>query len=294
MAANRLMREVIRRSADDMLATADNVRIVASNLDHPEGLNFGPDGMIYAGGEAGQVYRIDPDTGATETYASVGGFLMLGVVLDGRGNVYGCHVGRRQAVKVSRDRQVSIYSAGAPGRELVNPNAAVFDRHGNLYFSDSGDYHRPTGSILIVRPNGRTEIFHEGPLAFPNGLAIDPEGKHLFVAQSTGPNIIRLRLDRPRAAPEVFARLPGAVPDGIAFDARGRLIVASYRPDRILLVEPDGEVRVLMDDPTGDWLNQPTNVALRDGTVYFANLGGWHIGAFIADLAAAPLHYPML
>ena len=31
---------------------------VATGLDHPEGVTVGPDGLLYAGGEAGQVYRI--------------------------------------------------------------------------------------------------------------------------------------------------------------------------------------------------------------------------------------------
>ena len=31
---------------------------VATGLDHPEGIAVGPDGALFAGGEAGQLYRI--------------------------------------------------------------------------------------------------------------------------------------------------------------------------------------------------------------------------------------------
>ena len=35
-------------------------------LDHPEGVALGPDGNIYAGGEAGQVYRINYEERSVE------------------------------------------------------------------------------------------------------------------------------------------------------------------------------------------------------------------------------------
>lgn len=277
-----------------MRATPENIQFVATDLDHAEGLNFGPDGMIYAGGEAGQVYRIDPASGNVDHYATAEGFLILGVTLDGDGNVYGCHVGRQELVRVTPAGAVSAVSTGVAGRELVNPNYSVFDSAGNLYFTDSGDYFKPTGSLLVVRPDGRTEMFHEGPLSFPNGAAIDPDEKHLYFVQSTGPNIARLPLSggSTKGEPEVCVETPGVVPDGIAFDDRGRLVISCYVPDRILLADANGKVEVLMEDPGAELMNRPTNVALRDGKVYFANLGGWHIGAFDFDAGPMPLRYP--
>ena len=40
--------------------------VLTDGLDHPEGVAWGPDGHIYAGGEAGQVYRITLDGHFTE------------------------------------------------------------------------------------------------------------------------------------------------------------------------------------------------------------------------------------
>ena len=47
--------------------------VFASGLDHPECIAIDHDRHIWAGGEAGQIYRIDP-AGAVTTVATLGGF----------------------------------------------------------------------------------------------------------------------------------------------------------------------------------------------------------------------------
>jgi gluconolactonase len=37
----------------------DRFEVFAEGLDHPEGLAFDRDGNLWAGGELGQIYRID-------------------------------------------------------------------------------------------------------------------------------------------------------------------------------------------------------------------------------------------
>ena len=39
---------------------AVNLSVIASDLDHPEGVAWSPRGWLAAGGEAGQIYAIDP------------------------------------------------------------------------------------------------------------------------------------------------------------------------------------------------------------------------------------------
>ncbi len=55
--------------------------IFADGLDHPECLAVHPDGSIYAGGEAGQIYRVSADGKQIEEIANTGGFI-LGVAIS--------------------------------------------------------------------------------------------------------------------------------------------------------------------------------------------------------------------
>ncbi|MFM8485773.1 MAG: hypothetical protein ACKOCH_05525, partial [Bacteroidota bacterium] len=48
----------------------------ASGLDHPECVAVHPDGSVWAGGEAGQIYRISPDGRVVEEVANTGGFVL--------------------------------------------------------------------------------------------------------------------------------------------------------------------------------------------------------------------------
>jgi len=275
-----------------MIATPETVRIIGGELDHPEGVCVGPDGTLYAGGEAGQVYRIAPG-GEPEQYASTGGFL-FGLALDGGGGLHACDAGRRAVLHVAPDGTVTERSRGTLDRPLSSPNFPVFDAAGNLYVSDSGDYWgEGTGAVFVVRPGDTTELFHAGPFRFANGLAIDPSGEWLYVAQSTAANVVRVPLGRPDGPMEVTHALPEhSVPDGLAFAADGRLVICCYRPDIVYLGSTDGRVETLIEDHTSELLNRPTNAALHDGFLYLSNLGGWHLSAVAADLRPAVLHRP--
>ena len=50
-------------------------RSFAEGLDHPEGLAFDRDGFLWAGGELGQIYRINR-RGKVQEIARLGGFCL--------------------------------------------------------------------------------------------------------------------------------------------------------------------------------------------------------------------------
>lgn len=279
--------------------TTDISKLVAfaEGLDHPEGVTVTQDGQLYAGGEGGQVYRVDADSGKWEEVANTGGFL-LGLCADGRGVLYCCDVGRRGVLRVDpRDGAVEVYSAGTPGRAMVNPNWPVFDAAGNLYITDSGAFKGNDGCIFRIAPGGGTEVWSNESTDFPNGACLTADGSALLVLESCTPALVHLSIgDDGTCGPRIeLARLPGTVPDGVSLDTEGNAYVCCYRPDRILRVSPEGTVETLADDPEGTVLSAPTNgVFLGPGRKTFitGNLGRWHLTKCDWGTAGIPLQYP--
>jgi gluconolactonase len=275
-----------------MQATPENIEFLGRDLDHPESVFVDPDGVVYCGGEGGQVYRIMPDGLQKQIGTTLGN--ILGLVVDGRRRVHCCDYKHAAVFRVDPDGTVTRRSSGTQERPFMLPNHPVFDTHGNLFVSDSGNYWKPTGAIYVIRADNTTEVFHSGPFHYPNGIAIDPSGKWLYIAQSAAWNIVRIPLDfRDDPIDEVF-RLPDhTIPDGMWFAGDGRLFVGCYRPDQVLCCHADGRLELVLQDRTAELLIAPTNVFPHAGRLYIANLGGRHISVVRADVERGTVHMPM-
>jgi sugar lactone lactonase YvrE len=275
----------------------ERLETIATGLDHPEGVAWGPDGRIYAGGEAGQVYAIGMD-GAVEEIASTGGF-MYGVTLDGEGNVFACDFGNAEVVRVSQGGDISSYTNGTPEHPIRVPNFSAFDDAGNLYVTDSGPWGADSGLVLRIDAHGATEVWTERVSGFPNGCCISVDGDALLVVESRRRRVVRVPIGPGGHAgtPEPVADLSGSQPDGIALAIDGTMFVGCYRPDRVWRIPPGGAPEVLLDDPDGVSLNQPANVAFVGSgldRMAISSLGGWSLVALDVGVAGLPLRMPTL
>lgn len=268
---------------------------IAGGLDHPEGVARGPDGSLYAGGEAGQVYRLDGDGSAVEV-GSTDGFL-FGIALDAAANVFACDFGTGSLARITPSGEVSTISNGTAVRPMKVPNFAAFTDDGALFVTDSGTWGADEGVIFRVRTDGSTEVWSEGVPAFPNGCCVTAGGDALLVVESRARRVVRLRIedDGSAGAPETVVDLHGSQPDGVALAADGTMLIGCYRPDRIWRVDPDGRPQILAEDPDGVILNQPANIAFTGpdlDRIAVSSLGGWSVMGADVGLTGLPLRYP--
>lgn len=248
-------------------------------LDHPECVAVHPDGSIWCGGEAGQIFRIAADGSGIEQIASTGGFI-LGIAFDPAfESLYACDIGARAVYRIPLATGTpELFAEGAGGHRFVNPNFIVFTEPDRLLLSDSHQAGQAGPSLYTFDTSGNGSVWYDAePLTFANGLAFD--GSALYVAESFLPGISKIDINPDGSAGRrsVLAMLPGTVPDGLAFGPDGRLYVACYEPSQVLRLEPGGALTVVAHDPTAHTLCHPTNLAFRDSTLFTANLGRWHL-----------------
>ncbi|NQV06479.1 SMP-30/gluconolactonase/LRE family protein [bacterium] len=274
------------------MSHALSVEVLVDGLDHPEGVAFDhAAGVLYAGGEAGQIYTVDPDGRTFAEIARTPGFV-LGLAVDGRGRLVVCDSG---------DSAIWVFDGGltrlihqVEDRRLVLPNYPAFGPDGTLYFSDSGAWKADDGAVMAVAPDGAATVLDTTLNRFPNGCAVTPDGSELWMIQSLGPDVSRIDLVH-GGPPETVITLPGTVPDGIAFTEEGGAIISCYRPDRIYYLDPGGRLEVLAEDSQGTLLAAPTNIAFLGGnrmSMVSANLGRWHLTLLDLDLAGVIPHAP--
>ena len=262
------------------------LRVLAEDLDHAEGICWDATRQcLWAGGEAGQIYRIELDgTVVVEEVITWG--VLLGIALDDEGTLYLCDVGNHTVW--------SWLPGDAPARygdEINYPNYPAFGPDGTLYVSDSGSFLTPSGSIVAIGRDGASTRLDLEPIAFANGLAVRDD--HLYYIASALPGVWRVALSGGSA--ELVTMLERCVPDGLAFDVRGALYVSCYQPNQLWRLDPSGELTCLFDDWTGESILSPTNLAFYGeqlDRVALASLCGHTLTSISVGVAGEPLGRP--
>lgn len=155
-------------------------------------------------------------------------------------------------------------------------NDLVFDANGGLYFTE------PYGSSA-VDPDGRVFYLPPGEsaalqvvadhIAFPNGIALTPNGNNVIVGEFGAKRILSLPAVGSANAfdiAHVVAHTEGGTgPDGMAFDDRGNLYFAVFQGAEIRVLDPQrfayGSIR--LPDGAGAGV---TNLAFKDNDLYIS------------------------
>ncbi|MFB7616332.1 SMP-30/gluconolactonase/LRE family protein [Kitasatospora sp. NPDC056181] len=134
-------------------------------------------------------------------------------------------------------------------------NEVAVDGRGNAYvncigFDLMGGEAPGPGLVAVVTPDGAVRQV-AGDLAFPNGMAVTPDGSTLIVAESYAGRLTAFTIaaDGGLTDRRVWAAVEGSAPDGISLDAEGALWFADVPGRCCVRVREGGEVvqRVSLD-----------------------------------------------
>ncbi|WP_425090821.1 SMP-30/gluconolactonase/LRE family protein [Tropicimonas sp. S265A] len=116
--------------------------------------------------------------------------------------------------------------------------------------------HTANGYVAVIE-NGRMRVVAEG-LAYTNEVRADYEAGWLYIAETMGQRISRIRLDERglHGAPQVFAQMPrGAFVDGIEIDSEGHVLAACIVSSEIIRIDPEGGQTVIASERIADWVD---------------------------------------
>ena len=261
---------------------------VAVGIDRPEDVVVGRDGRVFASDHQCAVAEIFPD-GSFQRLGPKGG-APNGINMDRQGRILIANFGiyDREEGPLQRFDPATgkheILLAEVGGRRLTSANYPVVDRAGNIWCANSTHAEtwpqaldgRADGFLFVLRADGSSEIVAEG-LKFPNGMALSADEAFLYVAQTTGPDVMRFPiLPGARLGPgERYGPVTGALQrpgspapdpstlgytDGIGFDAEGNLWVCLPAANKVVAITPALELVSVIHDPSGETVNHPTNV----------------------------------
>ncbi len=186
-----------------------------------------------------------------------------GNAFDAQGRLYTCEGGARRVTRTDKKGKVEVLADKFEGKRFNSPNDIVVRRDGHIYFTDPAfgqsadtrelDFY----GVFHIAPKGQIELIAK-PKGRPNGLALSPDGRILYVDNSDERNVRAYDLDRGGKATNervVISNIEGGA-DGMKVDEKGNLYIASKT---LAIYSPQGKLLRQIELP-----ETPSNCAFGD------------------------------
>ncbi len=255
---------------DALLAKDAKIEILAKGLDWSEGpvwstrdncLYFSdvPQNVVYRWKEGQGVAPYLKPSGYTGTTPRGGEPGSNGLTIDNDGRLVLCQHGDRRVARLEKDGTFATLVDRFEGKRFNSPNDLCFDAKGNLFFTDPpyglvGNLKDPTKELPhqgVYRrsADGKVTLVTK-EIKFPNGVALSPDERTLYVAESNGQKPViwahDLAADGTASNARVFfdaaplaAKKRKGAPDGLKVDEKGNLWATG--PGGVMIVSPEGK-----------------------------------------------------
>ena len=164
---------------------------------------------------------------------------------DAQGRLYTCESHTRRVTRTDKKGKVEVLAERWQGKRLNAPNDLAIRKDGDVYFTDPAFGNQQDAreldffGVYRISRKGELEVIAK-PRGRPNGIALAPDGRTLYVGNSDEKNVRAYDLDKSGAASNERVLISGieGVPDGICADEKGDLYVAA---NAIEVYSPEGK-----------------------------------------------------
>ena len=260
---------------------------VAGGFEFTEGPVWaGAAGLLFSSPNTNAIYALDPEAGRVAVFRSKSGYTGVdigryhqpganGLTFDPQGRLTICQHGNRRVIRVNPHGDTTVLADRYEGKRLNSPNDLVFRSDGTLYFTDPpfglpGGFEDPDKELSfsgVFRARDGVVTLVTDALAGPNGIALSPDERYLYVGNwdPAAKVVMRYEIDadgHPVDAGEVLHDMSATAGedaiDGIKVDVAGNLYVCG--PGGLWILSPQGEKLGVIELP-----EDPHNLTWGDG-----------------------------
>ncbi len=252
--------------AFDALVSKDaKIEKVATGFTFTEGPLWRPEGVLWFSDVPGNVVRSVTPSGQVKVIIEKAGGTVVAppgafigpnaMIADKDGAVLLCQHGNRRIVRVAKDMTITPYIDKYEGHRLNSPNDLIYRSDGALYFTDPpyGLIRQDDDPAKELKFNA-VFLYAKGKLKpaitdlnRPNGIALSPDEKTLYVSNSDERKRFWMKYDVAADGTvsngRMFYDLAGAkeqgIPDGMKVDSKGNVYASG--PEGIWVFSPSGK-----------------------------------------------------
>ena len=247
---------------------------VGEELQRPECILAEPDGSLWVADARGGVVHLSPDgqqrivtqrssahfSAASQASRYFEGTLPNGLALANNGDILIANFGTDRLEIMTRDGETRVLADHIDGEPIGKVNFVLRDLRNRVWITVSTRIKNWMHALRPDLPDGYIARYIDGAFRvvaegfhFTNEIRMDAREEYMYVAETTGGCISRMRVyeDGSLGKREIFGPSSlgkGAWPDGIAFDSGGNLWGTMVYSDKLFVLNSQGDLRILLDE----------------------------------------------